>query len=58
MGIESYGLSVGSLPRGPRNSIADVADVKVGHTTVDDPAQELHTVSWSTVDFEYMIKNK
>lgn len=43
MGIESYGLSVGSLPRGPRNSIADVADVKVGHTTVDDPDRGLHT---------------
>lgn len=43
MGIESYGLSVGSLPHGPRNSIADVADVKVGHTTVDDPDRGLHT---------------
>lgn len=43
MGIESYGLSVGSLPRGPRNSIADVAEVKVGHATVDDPNRGLHT---------------
>ena len=43
MGIESYGLSVGSLPHGPRNSIADVADVKVGHSTIEDPGRGLHT---------------
>lgn len=43
MGIESYGLSVGSLPHGQRNSIADVADVKVGHSTIEDPGRGLHT---------------
>lgn len=43
MGIESYGLSVGSLPHGQRNSIADVADVKVGRSTIEDPGRGLHT---------------
>ncbi len=29
-------LKIGKLPRGQRNSIADVAGVRVGHTTVDN----------------------
>ncbi|MBV8914163.1 MAG: P1 family peptidase [Acetobacteraceae bacterium] len=32
------GLGCGHLPPGPRNSIADVADVRVGHCTLDDGA--------------------
>lgn len=33
--IHEYGVTVGSLPRGPRNKITDVAGVRVGHCTVD-----------------------
>ena len=29
-------LNIGRMPRGPRNSIADVSGVRVGHCTVDD----------------------
>ena len=29
-------LNIGRMPHGPRNSIADVAGVRVGHCTVDD----------------------
>lgn len=32
-----WGLGVGRLPAGPRNSIADVPGVTVGHATVDTP---------------------
>ncbi|MFI1196386.1 P1 family peptidase [Micromonospora sp. NPDC020750] len=36
------GIAVGTLPTGPLNAITDVADVLVGHVTVDDGA-DLHT---------------
>lgn len=36
------GITVGTLPTGPLNAITDVADVLVGHVTVDDGA-DLHT---------------
>lgn len=29
-------LNIGRMPHGPRNSIADVAGVRVGHCTVND----------------------
>ena len=29
-------LNIGRMPHGPRNSIADVSGVRVGHCTVDD----------------------
>lgn len=32
--LEAYGVRVGGLPKGPRNTIADVAGVKVGHVTL------------------------
>ena len=35
MRARDYGLTVGSLPTGPRNKITDVPGVLVGHCTVD-----------------------
>lgn len=32
--LERFGLSAGRLPKGPRNTIADVAGVTVGHVTL------------------------
>lgn len=32
-----YGLTIGSLPKGPNNKITDVPGVTVGHCTVDTP---------------------
>ena len=37
MRARDYGLTVGSLPTGPRNKITDVPGVLVGHCTVDTP---------------------
>lgn len=34
--INEYGITVGRLPRGPRNKITDVAGVLVGHKTIDN----------------------
>ena len=36
MGIESYNIPCGRLPRGPHNLITDVAGVRVGHTTIHE----------------------
>lgn len=36
MKTKDIGLTVGTLPHGPRDSISDVPGVTVGHTTVDD----------------------
>ncbi|WP_320069820.1 P1 family peptidase [Micromonospora sp. RTGN7] len=36
------GITVGTFPTGPLNAITDVADVLVGHVTIDDGA-DLHT---------------
>ncbi len=33
--LRDYGLTVGSLPTGPRNKITDVPGVRVGHLTID-----------------------
>jgi len=38
--IRAYGLSVGKLPTGAKNDITDVADVRVGHVTLDYPLEE------------------
>ena len=35
MDIREFGIDIGSLPHGERNSICDVAGVRVGHCTVD-----------------------
>ncbi len=37
MRAADYGLTVGSLPKGPRNKLTDVPGVLVGHCTVDTP---------------------
>lgn len=34
--IRDYGIQIGALPVGPRNAISDVADVMVGHTTLNN----------------------
>lgn len=34
--INEYGITVGRLPKGPRNKITDVAGVLVGHKTIDN----------------------
>ncbi len=34
--IADYGVSIGTLPRGPRNAITDVEGVLVGHSTLSD----------------------
>lgn len=34
--IRDYGINIGSIPTGIRNSITDVKGVKVGHTTLDN----------------------
>lgn len=34
--LRSFGISIGVLPCGPLNTIADVAGVKVGHSTLSD----------------------
>lgn len=34
--IHEYGITVGNLPRGPRNKITDVDGVRVGHCTIDN----------------------
>ena len=34
---------IGALPAGARNAITDVAGVTVGHATLDDPDQDVHT---------------
>ncbi len=36
MGIETYNIPCGRLPRGPHNLITDVAGVRVGHTTIHE----------------------
>ncbi len=38
--LERFGLSVGRMPRGARNTIADVAGVRVGHVTLADGAAQ------------------
>lgn len=35
--IRTYGIKIGSLPPGKRNSITDVPGVRVGHCTIDTP---------------------
>jgi len=38
--IEEYGIRIGRMPKGPRNTIADVPGVSVGHCTLaDGPVQ-------------------
>lgn len=37
MDLKTYGIEVGSLPKGPLNNICDVAGITVGHCTVDTP---------------------
>ena len=34
--LEAYGIRAGQLPKGPKNTITDVAGVKVGHVTLAD----------------------
>lgn len=34
--IRDYGVTIGSLPTGPRNKLSDVPGVTVGHATVED----------------------
>jgi D-aminopeptidase len=41
--IRDYGVEVGVMAPGPRNSIADVEGVTVGHCTVDDSQRGVHT---------------
>lgn len=36
MGIETYNIPCGRLPRGPHNLITDVAGVRVGHATIHE----------------------
>ena len=36
MGIETYNIPCGRLPRGPHNLITDVAGVRVGHSTIHE----------------------
>ena len=36
MGIETYNIPCGRLPRGPHNLITDVEGVRVGHTTIHE----------------------
>ncbi len=36
--IEEYGIRIGRMPKGPRNTIADVPEVSVGHCTLADGA--------------------
>ena len=36
MGIETYNIPCGKLPRGPHNLITDVEGVRVGHTTIHE----------------------
>lgn len=36
--VKDLGLKIGDLPRGPRNALADVAGVRVGHATRDEGA--------------------
>lgn len=38
--IRAYGITVGGLPTGEKNDITDVADVRVGHVTLDYPLDE------------------
>ena len=39
--ISDFGISIGTLPRGPRNALTDVPGVAVGHCTV-------RTQAWNT----------
>jgi D-aminopeptidase len=41
--VRDCGVQVGVMTPGPRNSIADVEGVTVGHCTVDDPRRGVHT---------------
>lgn len=34
--IRDYGIKIGTMPTGERNTITDVADVSVGHVTLDE----------------------
>ena len=36
MDIRNYGIHIGSLPHGDKNTICDVAGVRVGHCTIDN----------------------
>ena len=36
MDVRDLGITIGALPRGRRNTICDVAGVRVGHCTIDD----------------------
>ena len=38
MRLRDLGLTIGAAPPGPRNSIADVSGVRVGHATITTPA--------------------
>ncbi|MER1956449.1 MAG: P1 family peptidase [Solibacillus sp.] len=40
MKIQQYGIRIGKLPTGAKNCITDVADVKVGHVTLDYPIND------------------
>jgi D-aminopeptidase len=41
--LRDYGVSIGSMTPGPRDSIADVDGVTVGHCTVDAPERGVRT---------------
>jgi D-aminopeptidase len=41
--VRDYGVQVGTMTPGARNSIADVEGVTVGHCTVDNPQKGVHT---------------
>lgn len=41
--LREHGYSVGRLPTGVHNSITDVAQVQVGHTTLKEPSQGILT---------------
>ena len=50
-------LNIGRMPHGPRNSIADVSGVRVGHCTVDD---ERHKTGVTVIlpCEDYIFRNK
>lgn len=40
--LRDYGFSIGTLPTGPKNSITDVKEVRVGHFTLHHPDGKQH----------------
>jgi len=43
MRARDLGIVVGQYPTGPHNAITDVADVRVGHVTLDEADRRLST---------------